>query len=115
MRGFFYVLSFFAVMGLAFWAYQESYATRRALKTTSRLQHEIGTRREQLSVLRAEWAYLNRPARLRTLAEMNFDRLRLLPLRAAQFGRIDQVAFPGTAPGAITNSVTLSAPLEARR
>ncbi|SFR12866.1 cell division protein FtsL [Poseidonocella sedimentorum] len=95
MRGFLYVLAALVVMGLAFWVYHENYETKRALEQAQRLQREIGQTRERLGILRAEWAYLNRPDRLRALTEINFDRLGLLPLRPDQFGRIDEVAFPG--------------------
>lgn len=113
MRSFFYVISALAVIGLAFWAYQENYKTQRAIKEVSQLQRQIGAARERLSVLRAEWAYLNRPDRLRELSEINYDRLGLLPLSPEQFGRIDQVVFPEPDLIPISNPVDASANMEA--
>jgi hypothetical protein len=94
MRSLVYVAITFMVMGLAFWAYQQNYQTQAVLKQTRSLQNDIAALRERLSVLRAEWAYLNRPSRLRDLADLNFDRLQLLPLSPDQFGRIGQVSYP---------------------
>lgn len=111
MRSFLYIMTTLAVIGLAFWAYHENYKTQEAIERTEQLQREIGVARSRLSVLRAEWAYLNRPDRLRDLAELNFDRLGLLPLRPAHFGNVDQVSFPVIDPDAfdpITNSVPVS-------
>jgi len=94
MKSLLYILTAFLVFGLAFWAYRENYTTQQVLKDTRAVQTQIGDAQARLNVLRAEWAYLNRPDRLRELAEINFDRLRLLPLRAEQFGRVDQVSYP---------------------
>jgi hypothetical protein len=94
MRSFMFLLTAMAVIAMAFWAYRENYSTQRALSETTRLHTEIGETRARLAVLRAEWAYLNRPDRLRELTEINFDRLGLLPLRPDQFGKVDQVAYP---------------------
>ena len=60
------------------------------------MQRQIVGLREGLSVQRAEWAYLNRPDRLRDLATANFDRLGLLPMEPSQFGSAAQVAYPKT-------------------
>ncbi|MCZ8151809.1 MAG: cell division protein FtsL [Rhodobacteraceae bacterium] len=94
MRPVFFVLSFLVVMGLAFWAYRENYATQAALREMTQLQNEIASLREALTLQRAEWAYLNRPERLRELATLNFDRLGLLPLEPVQFGAAAQVSYP---------------------
>lgn len=108
MRSFLFLLTAVAVVGMAFWAYRENYATQRALSETSRLHSEIGRASARLTVLRAEWAYLNRPDRLRELAEINFNSLGLLPLRPDQFGRIDQVAYPRPVLLPITNAVDVN-------
>ena len=108
MRGIAFVLAALAVFGLAFWAYRENYATQQVLKDTRALQQQIGDAQLRLGVLRAEWAYLNRPDRLEELAELNFDRLGLLPLRPDQFGRIDEVSYPPKPLLPITNPVDVS-------
>ncbi|WP_421704673.1 cell division protein FtsL [Aliiroseovarius sp.] len=105
MRTFLYLTSALIVMGLAYWAYSENYRTQDSLAEVERLQREIGQMREELAVLRAEWAYLNRPDRLRDLVELNFDRLGLLPLTPEQFARVDQIAFPTEGGIDLSNSI----------
>ena len=94
MRSILTILTACAVIGLAFWAYHENYKTQEALAESGQLQRDIAQARARLSILRAEWAYLNRPDRLSELAALNFDRLGLLPFAPDQFGRIDQVPYP---------------------
>ena len=94
MKPLVYVASALSVMALAVWAYGENFRTQSALREVEHLQRQIGILRERRAVLAAEWAWLSRPERLRDLAEMNYDRLGLLPLRPDQFGRIDEVPFP---------------------
>lgn len=94
MRTLLYVVTAMVVIGLAFWAYRENYETQEALGEVEQLQGDIANARGRLGMLNAEWAYLNRPERLRELAELNFKRLELLPLAPEQFGRIDQVSYP---------------------
>lgn len=108
MRSIFYILTALGVFGLAFWAYRENYATQQVLNETRTLQRQIGEAQQRLTILRAEWAYLNRPDRLRELAEINFTRLGLLPLQPDQFGRVDEVSYPPDPLLPITNAVDVS-------
>ncbi len=94
MRPVIYVLTFIAVLGLGFWAYRENYATQASLREVAQLQDEIAQLRDNLAIQRAEWAYLNRPSRLRELAAVNFDRLGLMPMQASQFGVVAEVSYP---------------------
>ena len=94
MRPVVYVVSFLALIGLGAWAYRENYATQASLRQVVALQDEIALLRENLAVQRAEWAYLNRPDRLRDLTTQNFDRLGLLPMEASQFGNASAIAYP---------------------
>lgn len=108
MRSLFFFLTAMSVIGLAFWAYRENYETQDAQARAEALQRDILDARQTLRILRAEWAYLNRPDRLRELADINFDSLGLLPLHAHQFGNIKEVAEPGAEPLIITNPVDVS-------
>lgn len=98
MRGFVYVLTALSLIGLAFWAYRETHRTQQAMAELRQIQREIASLREAISVQRAEWAFLNRPDRLRELADLNYGRLRLMPMAPDQFGAIEQVAFPPPPP-----------------
>lgn len=98
MRSVLYLATTLAVMGLAFWAYRENYATQTAINDMAQVQRSIGGLREELGVLRAEWAFLNRPERLNELVNLNFDKLKLVPLESSQFVDISQVAYPEPAP-----------------
>ncbi len=108
MRSLLYVTTFLGMIGLAFWAYHENYKTQAVLGKVERLQRDIGAARERLAVLKAEWAYQNRPARLRDLADINFERLGLLPLRPEHFGSADQVAYPQPPELPVTDPVDIS-------
>lgn len=108
VRGLLFVMSALVVMGLAFWAYQENYKTQQSQREVRTLQAQIADAHSRLGMLRAEWAYLNRPDRLRELAELNFDRLELLPLMPGAFGRVEQVAYPMPAMLPITSPIELS-------
>jgi hypothetical protein len=90
------------MMAFAFWAYRENYATQTQLKEMSEVQNQIAALRDEIAMQKAEWAYLNRPTRLRDLAAMNFDRLGLMPMAPLQLATAADVAMPLAIPLLIT-------------
>lgn len=78
----------------AIWAYRVNYATQEAVNRVADLRGRINAEREALSVLRAEWAYLNRPDRLAALIKGPGAALGLVPLTPEQFGEAAMVPYP---------------------
>ena len=93
LRSLIYTLTLACLVGLAFWAYQENIKTKNVIAKTEQLQKDIGIARARLSILNAEWAYLNRPERLAELVDLHFDQLQLVPLRASNFSEIRNINF----------------------
>lgn len=89
-----YLFSTAAVILLAFWAYNENYATQELLGEVRALNREIGAAHARLALLQDEWAYLNRPDRLHDLVVANFDSLALGQMTPDSFGSVMEVAFP---------------------
>ncbi len=94
MRTVFYLFSIGILVSFATWAYKVNYDTRLAERRVALLESEIADEAEKIEVLRAEWAYLNRPERLLRLADANFDVLGLGPVAAEQGDAVTQVSFP---------------------
>ena len=70
-------------MGL--WAYKINYDSRAADQRVKELEKSILSANKQFKILNAEWAHLNRPDRLRKLAEYYFFELRLTPINPDDF------------------------------
>lgn len=92
-----------ALLVMAFFAYRENDRTQAVLRDLAYTEREIGRARESLAMLEAEWAFLNRPERLRDLAAMAWDQLRLAPMRPSSFGRVSEVPYPDELPDPIAD------------
>jgi hypothetical protein len=71
------------VLGL--WAYKINYTSRSALLRVEILKTQIKNEEKQIRTLKAEWEFLNRPRRLRKLAEYYYEDLRLIPISPRNF------------------------------
>jgi hypothetical protein len=78
----------------AFGLYKVKYQVQALKIEIAETARALEQEKQSLHVVAAEWAYLNRPDRLRDLATVNFDRLGLLPLQPEQFGHPQEVAYP---------------------
>ena len=94
MRMLLYLSASVLVVVCATWAYRVNYATQEALDRVADLQNDIADEREAIAVLGAEWAYLNRPDRLKDLVNANASTLALVELTPDQFGEAAMVAYP---------------------
>ncbi|PRY94820.1 hypothetical protein BCF33_0421 [Hasllibacter halocynthiae] len=94
------------LLAMAFFAYRENDRTHAVLRDLARVERDIGRTRESLAMLEAEWAFLNRPERLRDLAAMTWEQLRLEPMRPSAFGRISEVPYADELPDPVGADMT---------
>ena len=74
-----------STFALGLWAYKINYDSRAAAQRVKELEKSILSANKQFKILNAEWAHLNRPDRLRKLAEYYFFELRLTPINPDDF------------------------------
>ena len=82
------------IVATAGWAYHVNYKTITAIDEVKDLRRQMAKEREELQVLRVEWAYLNAPERLARLVAQNQDRLGLVPLVPESLGDVAEIPFP---------------------
>jgi hypothetical protein len=70
---------------LATGVYLVKYSVQDVQRELAALKTNLATEKESLHLLSAEWAYLNRPDRLRQLADRHLD---LVPLDSRQIDRV---------------------------
>jgi cell division protein FtsL len=90
-----------ALVLAAAWVYEIKYASTRQAERVAKLRVEIRRERDNIAALRAEWAQLDNPDRIQTLARRH---LTLKPIESTQFDSLDrlpdkpvEIVPPGTA------------------
>ena len=91
MRYFVYSVLLGCLAFSAAWAYRVNYETRDVVRNLKTLQVEITKQEDKLIMLEGEWAYLNRPERLSSLAEHFFSHLLLMPMSSENFAEVEAI------------------------
>ena len=67
------VVAVFVLLGSAVYAYAIKYETMGYSAEIVKAEHEIQRARDDIAMLRAEWAHLSRPERVQALADQHLD------------------------------------------
>ncbi len=92
----FTILCFLAFAGAGAWLYQVKHAVAMQDRELRDIRRQTEQARERTAILRAEWALLNEPDRLRQVAQRH---LALEPMQPQHFARIGE--FERRLPGAV--------------
>lgn len=71
--------------------YTLKYAVEETASARAALERQIERQESELSLLQADWAYLNQPAHVAPIVVRHQAALGLEPVRQEQFGRLDQL------------------------
>lgn len=80
------LINMVCVAVLAIGLYLVKYSVQDVQRNVATLKSELSKEKESLHLLNAEWAYLNRPDRLRQLADRHLD---LVPLDSRRIETVD--------------------------
>ena len=91
VRFFLFSIVIISTFVLGSWAYKINYESRAASQRVKGLEKSILSAKKEIKILKAEWAHLNNPDRLRKLVEYYFFELRLNPINPDDFISFSEV------------------------
>jgi len=77
-------IAFVAVYGL-------KYSVEEVAKNKLELERHMDQQKAQLSLLQADWSYLNQPGYIQPIVERHLDQLNLQPIKQTQFGALTEL------------------------
>ncbi|TDQ66806.1 hypothetical protein ATL17_0810 [Maritalea mobilis] len=78
--------------------YGQKYHAEDLSVQVSALEDEIARKTQELSTLKADWAYLNQPGRLQPIVERHAAVLGLEPIKTEQYQRIEDIPMRPSGP-----------------
>lgn len=103
------LVTLFAAAGAGLYLYQVKHSVSQLDQELREVNRRTEQARERTQVLRAEWALLNEPDRLRRVAQRH---LQIEPMTPAQFMRLSEVERRLPAPLAFAGTPSIFAPIE---
>lgn len=71
--------------------YGLKYSVEEVAKSKTALERQIVKQQGQLSLLKADWSYLNQPAHIQPIVERHLDVLKLQTIKQNQFGALTDI------------------------
>jgi hypothetical protein len=84
-------IAFVAVYGL-------KYSVEEIAKSKTALERQIEKQKGELSLLEADWSYLNQPGYIQPIVERHLAALNLQPIKQTQFGALTDLPMRPAAP-----------------
>ncbi len=102
MLRFLNILAVAALISSAIWAYTVKYDTIYYVEHIKKIEAQINKERDNVAILKADWQYLTKPARLQILSDRH---LTLQPLAAIQIIRANELPERKSTPDAIAEKL----------
>lgn len=78
--------------------YGLKYSVEEVARSKTQLERQIAHQQADLSLLQADWSYLNQPGYVEPIVERHLDQLNLQPLKQTQFGSLSDIPMRPQAP-----------------